>query len=388
METDKVSSVSERLQLLMDVNHEQHDRPSGSLLTHLISTLDQEITAPPTLAEDAPSLQEGAAERTFTASSYYTSFVPARPHADYFDFDTEYNEKAKDLYGDVEEAEAAAGRSDTGVERRLETMEESTLEASPVGLPTDDPSDDADQNVQMILDKLDTFKREFRHLIKKMDEASLVSRISGSATLPDMTARPRVMNTLVGEIIDTLQSFVPQPSRKRSRCNSDVGIAEKDEESSLLDAVAKETLEHDPCYGVPNFGVVLIKSPTTVSQLWNEYTKLPSEWALPDWFDVASQQSSGANNARRPAILLKRRTSIRDLERIYGSSWRNGDKNFSRQVNRRKKIWHAIEEGLESGIPLEECFRLLESYVKERGKGLSWYYNGVPFKLAELRGGN
>ncbi|CUS25085.1 LAQU0S26e00694g1_1 [Lachancea quebecensis] len=385
METDKVSSVSERLQLLMDVNHEQHDRSSGSLLTHLISTLDQETTAPTTLIEEAPSPQASATERTFTANSYYTSFVPARPHADYFDFDTEYNEKAKDIYGDVEEVEAAAGHSSTGADRHHETLKESSLELSLTEPLADDPPDDADQNVQMILDKLDTFKREFRLLIQRMDEASLVSRISGFETLPDMTARPRVMNTLVGDIIDTLQSFVPQPSRKRSRRDSDVGIAEKEEDDSLLDVVAKETLENDPCYGVPNFGVVLIKSPTTVSQLWNEYTKLPSEWALPDWFDVASQQSAAASTARKPAILLKRRTSIRDLERVYGSSWRNGDKNFSRQVNRRKKIWHAIEEGLESGIPLEECFTLLESYVKERGKGLSWYYNGVPFKLSDLR---
>lgn len=48
--------------------------------------------------------------------------------------------------------------------------------------------------------------------------------------------------------------------------------------------------------------------------------------------------------------ILKRNISIVELEAKYGSSWRNKDKNFSRQINRRKKLWNLIEIGLKGAL--------------------------------------
>lgn len=48
--------------------------------------------------------------------------------------------------------------------------------------------------------------------------------------------------------------------------------------------------------------------------------------------------------------ILKRNISIAELEAKYGSSWRNKDKDFSRQINRRKKLWNLIEIGLKGAL--------------------------------------
>ncbi|SCU81378.1 LANO_0B02872g1_1 [Lachancea nothofagi CBS 11611] len=396
METDKVPSISERLQLLMDENHDQVERPAGSLLECLIKSLEKER-----LTEEAsvPRAQEeevktDVAGESGTAGSYYTSFVPPRPYADYFDFDggqieVDQNYESENEHNGVLNASAVfdTDKNDPYLSDDNDESKGLTTSVLPV-FQAEESLDDTDQATQLVIDKLNTFKNEFRTLIQRIDEASLVSHMSTSVTALDPGSHMGPMNSMVGGILDTLQSLQPPSSRKRFRRDSEIDRASFKSPTINVSSreASVENIEEDACFGLPNFGVVLIKSPATVAQLWNEYTKLPSEWALPDWFDVVSQQHSiESSGIQSPVQLMKRRTSIRDLEKKYGSSWRNNDKNFSRQVNRRKKIWLAIEEGLEDDIPLQECFQLLESYVKERGKGLSWYYNGVPFKLIDLK---
>lgn len=384
MEADNISSASDKIRMLIDVGREQADEPSGAMLSQLIGILDRE--GPGQIpAEVAVSPPREADELPFDGNSYYTSFIPARPHADYFDFDTEYNEKTKtddenkagDVEGDAKLLVSGTEVAPDGFSAENNAASGSSLSDAAGAL------DDADQSAQLFIDRLDNLKCEFRHLIQKIDRASLAPRVLSGHMSLDRDSTSVLTDTLVGDIIGTLESLKPQQSRKRPRRTSDVGQLERGAEETLASINSRKIAEEDPCSDIPNFGVVLIKSPTSIAQLWNEYTKIPSEWALPDWFEVVSQQHPLESNNRNPALLMKRRTSIRDLELTYGSSWRNADKNFSRQVNRRKKIWHAIEEGLDSGLPLQECFRILETYAKERGKGLSWYYNGVPFSLKD-----
>ncbi|CEP63500.1 transcription activator GCR1-like domain-containing protein LALA0_S08e03884g [Lachancea lanzarotensis] len=400
-ETKKLPSVSERLQLLLlEAQENAVVREAGSVGSAgtdtsawdaVIKTLEKE-KVPAATAEDV--------------NSYYTSFVPHRPYADYFDFDGGQIDVEEPVAADVSEPEQEDEDED-GDEGEDEDVDEEEEESSSNYCP-----ETAEESVQHVLDRLNTYKNEFRELIYKLDEASLVpAQNSKPIGIAKLDQRPGTVNSIVSSILGTLQSIQSDTvSRKRSRNDYEThvdygrtaaGIAlsfsapahasSRVIPARVVDSSAVPNLkdvEEDPCYGLTNFGVVLIKSPTTVAQLWNEYTKLPSDWALPDWFEaVAQQHTLESGEVRSPAQLMKRRTSIRDLEKRYGSSWRNNDKNFSRQVNRRKKVWLAIEEGLEDDIPLQECFKLLESYVRERGKGLSWYYNGVPFKLIDIRGG-
>ncbi|SCU78214.1 LAFA_0A05534g1_1 [Lachancea sp. 'fantastica'] len=400
-ETKKLSSVSERLQLLLreSQDNETHRRDtapasasaSASAWDAVVDTLGKEKLSASEPAEDV--------------NSYYTSFVPHRPYADYFDFDG----GQIDVDGPGPAADGKPLSTTAPSTPKIDGEQEPALPpSSPSAASSPAPSSSsssssssscfpeaAEETVQLVLDRLNTYKDEFRELIHKLDEASLVSsQIANPRRVLELDQRPGAVNSIVSGILGTLQSIqFDTVSRKRSRTEFEASSTDPVRSRIIPARVvdsnktpALKDVEEDPCYGLANFGVVLIKSPTTVAQLWNEYTKLPSDWALPDWFEaVAQQHTLESGEIRSPAQLMKRRTSIRDLEKRYGSSWRNNDKNFSRQVNRRKKVWLAIEEGLEDGIPLQECFRLLESYVRERGKGLSWYYNGVPFKLLDIR---
>lgn len=136
---------------------------------------------------------------------------------------------------------------------------------------------------------------------------------------------------------------------------------------------------------LPNCGVILMKWPRSIEHLWEEYYKIPAEWSNEHLNDyIVNLRKMGYSPHLREKI-LNRNISIAELETKYGSSWRNKDKNFSRQINRRKKIWNLIEIGLKDGLTLDECIWVLEKYSHDTHKSLSSYYKGFQFTLSELK---
>ncbi|CDO96490.1 unnamed protein product [Kluyveromyces dobzhanskii CBS 2104] len=279
-----------------------------------------------------------------------------------------------------------------------------------------DVSEEYEYQLQDLFQKITKFKNEFHQLISKLDEASLESAKARYRYLNDVNVRENTfMSSTTNVLLDTVAKLLP---RKRTSNKSGNGKSHRTTDSTQiscsdskrpngksnsngtssnsanpssnhsgdsLSTLYNASLENDPCSKLPNFGVILIKSPTNVEQLWSEYTKLPSDSNMKALMKLMLQQQSKDTIKKSDIALMKqRKTTIQELERKYGSSWRNSDKNFSRQINRRKKIWGCIEHGLKDGLSLKICFRILDKYVEERGKGLSWYYNGVPFKLVDL----
>ncbi|SCV99952.1 LAFE_0B06150g1_1 [Lachancea fermentati] len=376
MRTERASKFEQKLQSLMADELEEHLAPPGSQIANLIDSLEHETAKESTVVQKN-AMTPPKDERYLQGDGFhYTSTFQVRPHADYFDFDTEYNasravhdEYAEEIHhspdyemGDAAEVRGEFDNMDTNI-------------------------DDENAKIQVIIDRVNIFKEEFHSLIQKMDEASIASSIGRSGTAQS-TANPPKMTKLVEDILNSLRTL--QPSNNSTVPGNVDRPKPQDSapKSGFLQTLSFASTEDDPCAQLPNFGVILIKSPTSVSQLWDEYTKLPSEWSVPDMFNVMQQQQQQSHpNPSKDnfELIMQRKTSIQALERKYGSSWRNNDKNFSRQVNRRKKIWCAIEAGLKDGLQLHECFSILEMYVKKRGKGLSWYYNGVPFKLIEMK---
>lgn len=322
---------------------------------------------------------------------YYTASFQARPRAEHFDFDTADN---------IEEQDVSRDQAD---DSHFSNFYQDEQQPAYSQVATDEDADDEASHIQDIIDRLSVFKQEFHELIKRMDYASLASSHSRQDQRPlEVSQPPSLMSKVVDDVVLSLHDLLPKSRCPEKRTGGKVTKLPKTEKrgpvgtsgpvgaSGFLQTLSSASLEDDPCANLPNFGVVLIKSPASVSQLWDEYTKLPSEWPIDDLFSFTlqqQQQQHGSSNGVGANIetIIKRRTTIQDLERKYGSSWRNNDKNFSRQINRRKKMWCAIEDGLRDGLKLEECFLILEDYVRERGKGLSWYYNGVPFKLPEMK---
>lgn len=271
---------------------------------------------------------------------------------------------------------------------------------------TSDISEEYETQLQDLFLKINKFKQDFHQLIKKLDEASLESAKARYHYLNDISARENMfMSTTTNMLLDTVAKLLPRkrlPNGNHSNewasdtnlktiMNDESKASESTKNGSSsrnadsLNTLYNATLESDPCSKLPNFGVILIKSPTNVEQLWNEYTKLPSDSNMIALLKLMLQQQSKDTIKKSDIVLMKqRKTTIQELEKKYGSSWRNNDKNFSRQINRRKKIWGCIEQGLKDGLSLKTCFHILDKYVEERGKGLSWYYNGVPFKLADV----
>lgn len=290
---------------------------------------------------------------------HYTSSFKARPQAEFFDFDDRYKYES-----DKEEE----------VDEEIEGRQEIPLEDPIIESPAED------EELQETLDKVNFCKAALRDMITKID-AAVLSTISFKSTETNGLE-------LDGEISEVLNSVLGSTALKRliskpENIPQSFPLAKEPLRSSSSSSSTLRSLEADPCSKLPNFGVVLIKSPSSVAQLWDEYTKIPSEWPVTDLFTFTLQQG-GSNNASNLELITNRQTSIQQLEKHLGSSWRNYDKNFSRQINRRKKVWKAIEEGLTDGLSLQECFTILEKYVKERGKGLSWYYNGVPCRLLDM----
>lgn len=266
-----------------------------------------------------------------------------------------------------------------------------------------DVSEEYEHQLHDMLHKVKSFKKDFRQLILKLDEASLESAKARYHYLNDINIRENMfMSTTTDMLLDTVAKLIPKrsakyhstqqvpTSHKDSRPHSSLDgnnakISRTNQPRDSLTTLSNISLEDDPCSKLTNFGVVLIKSPSSVEQLWDEYTRLPADSNMKDLLKLMLQQQNKDNIRKSDIPLLKqRKTTIQELEKKYGSSWRNNDKNFSRQINRRKKIWGCIEEGLKDGLSLHTCFHILDKYVEERGKGLSWYYNGVPFKLSEI----
>lgn len=281
------------------------------------------------------------------SGSYYTSSFKARPQAENFDFAEEYKYKPGVNNRQIIDIEEGFGTQDTD-ERACE-----------VGPET--------EHKDLLENMVDTCKVAFQDMISNIDRA-LLKQIGYETT--DVKETPNKTNKNLWEIVELITTTLNNNKPSLSLTPRVVS-----------DNLPKLSINNDPCARLPNFGVVLIKSPASISQLWDEYTKRPSDWAITDLLTFILQQQ-GSQDIE---LVVKRQTSIQNLEAQLGSSWRNFDKNFSRQINRRKKIWRAIEEGLVDGIPLQVCFAILEKHVKERGSGLSWYYNGVPFKLIDMR---
>ncbi|AQZ15195.1 (ZYRO0F03388g) [Zygosaccharomyces parabailii] len=303
---------------------------------------------------------------------HYTSSFKARPQAEYFDFDEKYMYHPED---------------DVAKEKELKEgghLEENVDDEEDVEM--DIEVDEKEEDLQTMADAVSLCKTAFGDLIGKIDNVVL-SAVSYKSTKMGLDQ----LDDEISDIMGIVKEMVPRAPVELN--GSDLRLFQLQQQhlhQSALDASnsltsgAYSSLRSDPCADQPNFGVILIKSPASVSQLWDEYTKIPAEWPVKDLFTFTLLQQGGPNNMSDIELITKRRTSIRQLEATLGSSWRNADKNFSRQINRRKKIWKAIEEGLAEGLPLHVCFHILETYVRDRGKGLSWYYNGVPFKLVDV----
>ncbi|GAV49909.1 hypothetical protein ZYGR_0S00420 [Zygosaccharomyces rouxii] len=313
---------------------------------------------------------------------HYTSSFKARPQAEYFDFDEKYMyrpEKRQERNDDHDEFETQYHESE--YEDEDVDMEEVAEEVG------DEVGDEAD--LQSVIDAVSLCKTIFGDMIGKIDKVALTS-MTYKTTKMGVSHMDREMS----DILDTVRDLVPHSeSTLSSTATQQLQQDHVEIQPSSHSALGAHSnvfqgpynaIRSDPCARLPNFGVILIKSPASVSQLWDEYTKIPAEWPVKDLFTFTLLQQGGPNNVSDIELITKRRTSIKQLEENLGSSWRNADKNFSRQINRRKKIWKPIEEGLSDGLPLQVCFSILENYAKNKGKGLSWYYNGVPFKLSDV----
>lgn len=298
---------------------------------------------------------------------HYTSSFKVRPQAEYFDFDEKY------MYKPERKNE---GDGDMGTEDANENED------------GDEDEDSTEDGLQSVIDACSLCKTVFGDMIRKIDKVALTS-MSYKTTKMGHTH----LDKEISDILDTVKDLGPSSENEPSTSAQQLQQGEiarvtstltLEETSNVVQGPYDNLLKSDPCARLPNFGVILIKSPASVSQLWDEYTKIPAEWPVRDLFTFTLLQQGGPNNISHIELITKRRTSIKQLESSLGSSWRNADKNFSRQINRRKKIWKTIEEGLSDGLSLDTCFSILENYVKNRGKGLSWYYNGVPFKLLDI----
>lgn len=311
---------------------------------------------------------------------HYTSSFQSRPQVEYFDFDDRYAFKANE-----QKAEGSEETDETDKNTTLHAKREdegAPLEvAEDLQLEYEDFTNNRDDYLEEMASKIDLCKRAMELLINRVDQTTC-------STIPYRNTEQHI--SLGREICDLL-SLVNYDNMLQPLISGHIDKPQEADtkavpiSSATTDASSTPSnlLRDDPCATLPNFGVILLKSPATIAQLWDEYTKVPSEWPVTDILSFTRQQGI-LNNASNIELVAKRKTSIRQLEQILGSSWRNNDKNFSRQVNRRKKIWKAIEDGLRDGVPLQECFSILETYAKERNKGLSWYYNGVPFALSAM----
>ncbi|QLQ79298.1 hypothetical protein HG537_0B06460 [Torulaspora globosa] len=311
---------------------------------------------------------------------HYTSSFQIRPQVEYFDFDDRYAFKANEQKAKASR-ETDESHENAIVHSKREDENASLEVAKDLQLECEDVANSREEYLEQMAFKINLCKRTLELLIDRIDQTTCSTiryrntdqHISLAREISDLLSLVNYENMLQ----PLISGNIARPKETDTKTAS-MSCATADTPAKL-----SNMLRDDPCATLPNFGVILLKSPATIAQLWDEYTKVPSEWPVTDILSFTRQQGI-LNSGSNIELVAKRKTSIRRLEQILGSSWRNNDKNFSRQVNRRKKIWKAIEDGLRDGVPLQECFSILETYAKERNKGLSWYYNGVPFTLSAM----
>lgn len=245
-------------------------------------------------------------------------------------------------------------------------------------------SDLSNEKYDQLMDNITNMKFTFKNLINKIDE-NLIQKFN---------------NEDVDSIKSNYSIQVPQnennfsfPTQNLTPDNLDktpsFGFPEElryiEDKSEITSDVFSQI--NDPCSILENFGVILVKWPENIRQLWEEYTNIPDHWSNEyqlNFQKTISKLKETNEFTMDLSLILQRNTSIRQLETLFGSSWRSKDKNFSRQVNRRKKIWSVIEDGLRDGLELEKCIDCLESYAYRNNSSISSLYKGVPFRIIDM----
>ncbi|CCK70592.1 uncharacterized protein KNAG_0E03340 [Huiozyma naganishii CBS 8797] len=263
-----------------------------------------------------------------------------------------------------------------------------------------DDVQNSSENYQSILSDLSDMKSEFIRLIDRVDDILVrpVDSYQPEGPIEDNNSYPLTSNflTVLNNLLDTDTQHRDSPAERdaarvyASHATVNGTTLQQSAPVTPESAVSRSPslVDEEPCSKLNNCGVILIKWPESIDQLWDEYAKVPSEWSqefLMTFLMNCNKLKEAGEIELDMKLIQRRKMSIRQLEAKFGSSWRNKDKNFSRQINRRKKIWMAIEEGLSDGLTLRECISTLETYTECMGKSLSSFYRGVPFRIKDMK---
>ena len=312
--------------------------------------------------------------RYLQLESSYTSGFHLRDEVDKFDFDNSLGQNKKN--------------------NEIVTIDQNLLDYTSsdedVVMEEKEEVDESEYDSFDFMSTVNDLKQQVSHWINDIDET-----LSSNGSIPGYYSVPRIIvpttsqqrdepnfmntiNDIKKYIIEQKIEDQSNPELQQWKKYGNVDIQQN--------SIDLNDLNNDPCSKLNNYGVILMRWPESIAQLWDEYSKIPSEWSQ-EYLLSFLVNIRKINEVERCNIdidiTLMRQSSIRDLENRYSSGWRNEDKNFSRQINRRKKIWNAIEDGLKDGVNLEDCIKILTQYVEETNKGLSLYYKGVPFKIID-----
>lgn len=307
--------------------------------------------------------------RYLQLESSYTSGFHLRDEVDKFDFDNSLGNKTTN---------------------EQSTIDQNLLDytSSDEDMPMDEQGDyNSEYGVQDFMSTVNDLKQQVSDWINDIDQT-----LSSNGSIPGYYSVPRVIVPSTSQsrnvpnfmkTIDEIKMYLTeddlQPELQQWKRYGSVDIKQ-----NSIDL--NNVITNDPCSKLNNYGVILMRWPESIAQLWDEYSKIPSEWSQ-EYLLSFLVNVRKINEVERCNIdidiTLMRQSSIRDLENRFSSGWRNEDKNFSRQINRRKKIWNAIEDGLKDGVELDDCIKVLTQYVEETNKGLSLYYKGVPFRIID-----
>lgn len=244
----------------------------------------------------------------------------------------------------------------------------------------DDIEMENDENLEYLLNHLHQMKTDLSNLVDEIDD-NLID-MNGNYQTSTHTGSNDLIKDFLSHLqtiqnntsISTIQPVSAPPSPISMTEPSTFDKCEMTPPTTILDQRI-----------LPNHGVILMKWPESIEQLWEEYVKCPSDWSQDHMVNFLMNLNKMGFNSQLKKIILERNISIAQLETQFGSSWRNKDKNFSRQINRRKKIWNSIEKGLQDGLTLSDCIWVLEKYAQDNNKSLSSYYRGVPFALFDAK---
>lgn len=343
--------------------------------TNKANTSNNEVASPATnyinmLLNDTRLNSPSNDPRYLQLESSYTSGFHLRDEVDKFDFDNSLGKNTNN---------------------ELATIDQNLLDYT--SSEEDNPMEEDDESeyeTQDFMSTVNDLKQQVCYWINDIDQT-----LSSNGSIPGYYSVPRVaiptlsqvhdvpdfMKTINEIKIDVIEQKIEDRSQPELQQWKKYGSVDIKQNSIDLNG-----LNNDPCSKLNNYGVILMRWPESIAQLWDEYSKIPSEWSqeylLSFLVNVRKINEVERCNINMD-ITLMRQSSIRDLENRYSSGWRNEDKNFSRQINRRKKIWNAIEDGLKDGVELDDCIKVLTQYVEETNKGLSLYYKGVPFKIID-----